>query len=161
VWPSRHNHRKTFSKNRAWCFVLRAWYLRLDDEALSSKNLSSIFQSFSVAGAWRRRASVARTAYGPKSALRNLLEFEIADFKFQIQKKSNSDEGKLNVPVLKFSRILNSKSAIQNSNSRSVAASKFYGQAKGLISTGQLSTLLHLHLQPINLVVYQESHGQD
>ena len=35
---------------------------------------------------------------------------------------------------------------------------KFYGQAKGLISTGQLSTLLHVHLQPINLVVYQESH---
>ena len=43
----------------------------------------------------------------------------------------------------------------------SVAASKFYGQAKGLISTGQLSTLLHLHIQPINLVVYQESRGQD
>ena len=38
---------------------------------------------------------------------------------------------------------------------------KFYGQAKGLISTGQLSTLLHLHFQPINLVVYQESRGQD
>ena len=42
-----------------------------------------------------------------------------------------------------------------------VAASKFYGQAKGLISTGQLSTLLHLHSQPINLVVFQESRGQD
>ena len=41
------------------------------------------------------------------------------------------------------------------------ALSKFYGQAKGLISTGQLSTLLHLHFQPINLVVYQESRGQD
>ena len=40
-------------------------------------------------------------------------------------------------------------------------ANKFYGQAKGLISTGQLSTLLHLHFQPINLVVYQESHSQD
>ena len=40
-------------------------------------------------------------------------------------------------------------------------ANKFYGQAKGLISTGQLSTLLHLHSQPINLVVYQESHSQD
>ena len=40
-------------------------------------------------------------------------------------------------------------------------ANKFYGQAKGLISTGQLSTLLHLHFQPINLVVYQESRGQD
>gem|GEM_PF-2630172 len=42
-----------------------------------------------------------------------------------------------------------------------VAASKFYGQAKGLISSGQLSTLLHLHTHPINLVVYQESHCQD
>ena len=39
--------------------------------------------------------------------------------------------------------------------------SKFYGQAKGLISIGQLSTLLHLHFQPINLVVYEESHCQD
>ena len=39
--------------------------------------------------------------------------------------------------------------------------SKFYGQAKGLISTGQLSTLLHLHFQPINLVVYEESHWQE
>jgi len=38
---------------------------------------------------------------------------------------------------------------------------KFYGQAKGLISTGQLSTLLHLHFQPINLVVYEESHWQE
>ena len=38
---------------------------------------------------------------------------------------------------------------------------KFYGQAKGLISSGQLSTLLHLHTHPINLVVYQESHCQD
>ena len=43
----------------------------------------------------------------------------------------------------------------------SVAASKFYGQAKGLISSGQLSTLLHLHTHPINLVVYQESRCQD
>ena len=40
-------------------------------------------------------------------------------------------------------------------------ANKFYGQAKGLISSGQLSTLLHLHFQPINLVVYKESRGQD
>ncbi|MCU1264681.1 MAG: hypothetical protein JWM21_999 [Acidobacteria bacterium] len=39
--------------------------------------------------------------------------------------------------------------------------SKFYGQAKGLISTGQLSTLLHLHFQPINVVVYHESHWQN
>ena len=39
--------------------------------------------------------------------------------------------------------------------------SKFYGQAKGLISSGQLSTLLHLHIHPINLVVYEESHWQD
>ena len=39
--------------------------------------------------------------------------------------------------------------------------SKFYGQALGLISTGQLSTLLHLHYQPINLVVYKESHSQN
>ena len=41
------------------------------------------------------------------------------------------------------------------------ALSKFYGQAKGLISSGQLSTLLHLHIHPINLVVYEESHWQD
>ena len=40
------------------------------------------------------------------------------------------------------------------------ALSKFYGQAKGLISSGQLSTLLHLHIHPINLVVYEESHWQ-
>ena len=40
-------------------------------------------------------------------------------------------------------------------------ANKFYGQAKGLISSGQLSTLLHLHIHPINLVVYQESRCQD
>ena len=40
-------------------------------------------------------------------------------------------------------------------------ANKFYGQARGLISTGQLSTLLRLHFQPINLVVYKESHSQD
>ena len=39
--------------------------------------------------------------------------------------------------------------------------SKFYGQAKGLISSGQLSTLLHLHIHPINLVVYEESHWQE
>ena len=39
--------------------------------------------------------------------------------------------------------------------------SKFYGQAKGLISSGQLSTLLHLHIHPINLVVYEESHWQN
>ena len=39
--------------------------------------------------------------------------------------------------------------------------SKFYGQAMGLISSGQLSTLLHLHIHPINLVVYKESHWQD
>jgi hypothetical protein len=47
------------------------------------------------------------------------------------------------------------------SYSLSLLANKFYGQAKGLISTGQLSTLLHLHFQPINLVVYKESHCQD
>ena len=39
--------------------------------------------------------------------------------------------------------------------------SKFYGQAMGLISSGQLNTLLHLHIHPINLVVYEESHWQD
>ena len=39
--------------------------------------------------------------------------------------------------------------------------SKFYGQAKGLISSGQLSTLLHLHIHPINVVVYHESHWQE
>ena len=41
------------------------------------------------------------------------------------------------------------------------AQSKFYGQAMGLISSGQLSTLLHLHIHPINLVVYEESHWQE
>ena len=30
---------------------------------------------------------------------------------------------------------------------------KFYGQASRPISTGQLNTLLYLHLRPINLVV--------
>ena len=38
--------------------------------------------------------------------------------------------------------------------------SKFYGQAKGLISSGQLSAFQRLHTQPINVVVYHESHGQ-
>ena len=31
--------------------------------------------------------------------------------------------------------------------------SKFYGQAERAISTGQLNALLHLHTQPINVVV--------
>jgi hypothetical protein len=57
---------------------------------------------------------------------------------------------------LKFA-IRNYKFAISDE----LLVNKFYGQAKGLISTGQLSTLLHLHFQPINLVVYQESRGQD
>ena len=39
--------------------------------------------------------------------------------------------------------------------------SKFYGQAEGLISSGQLSTLLRLHTHPINVVVYDESHWQN
>ena len=55
----------------------------------------------------------------------------------------------------------NSQLQITNSKFQALLANKFYGQAKGLISTGQLSTLLHLHFQPINLVVYQESRGQD
>ena len=40
--------------------------------------------------------------------------------------------------------------------------SKFYGQAKGLISSGQLSAFRYtrLHIHPINLVVYEESHWQ-
>ena len=42
----------------------------------------------------------------------------------------------------------------------SIFTVKFYGQAERAISNGQLSTLLHLHLQPINVVVYHESHGQ-
>ena len=58
--------------------------------------------------------------------------------------------------ISKFA-IANYKFEIPNA----LLANKFYGQAKGLISTGQLSTLLHLHFQPINLVVYQESHSQD
>ena len=32
-------------------------------------------------------------------------------------------------------------------------------QAERLISTGQLNTLLYLHLRPINLVVFKESSG--
>ena len=35
-----------------------------------------------------------------------------------------------------------------------LAISKPYGQAGGSISTGQLNTLLRLHTQPINVVVY-------
>lgn len=31
----------------------------------------------------------------------------------------------------------------------------------GTISTGQLNTLPHLHFQPINVVVFHESHGQN
>ena len=41
-----------------------------------------------------------------------------------------------------------------------LALSKFYGQANGLISTGQLNTLLCLHTQPIYVVVFHESHGE-
>ena len=67
------------------------------------------------------------------------------------------------------SQIPNFKSQIQNSRfqisevaqARICCLSKFYGQAKGLISSGQLSTLLHLHIHPINLVVYEESHWQE
>ena len=40
-------------------------------------------------------------------------------------------------------------------------AGKSYGQASGLISTGQLHALLRLHSQPINVVVYDVSHCQD
>jgi hypothetical protein len=64
----------------------------------------------------------------------------ISDFKFKIPKRS-----KTKVQRSKFALLVN----------------KFYGQAKGLISSGQLSTLLHLHTHPINLVVYQESRCQD
>jgi hypothetical protein len=46
-------------------------------------------------------------------------------------------------------------------NLRLLLESKFYGQAKGLISSGQLSVFQRLHTHPINLVVYQESHCQD
>ena len=73
--------------------------------------------------------------------------------------ESNSDQGK-SVRCLKVFTALefeNSEFQIQDA----LLANKFYGQAKGLISTGQLSTLLRLHFQPINLVVYQESRGQD
>ena len=41
------------------------------------------------------------------------------------------------------------------------ALSKLYGQADGSISTGQLNTLLCLHTQPINLVVFQGSHREN
>ena len=55
-------------------------------------------------------------------------------------------------------RIVTDKAIAQ---ARICCLSKFYGQAKGLISSGQLSTLLHLHIHPINLVVYEESHWQE
>ena len=32
------------------------------------------------------------------------------------------------------------------------------GQANGLISIGQLNVLLRLHLQPINHIIFMESH---
>ena len=70
------------------------------------------------------------------------IEFQIPNFRFKITNQNQNRNSKIE-------------------NLFRVAASKFYGQAKGLISTGQLSTLLHLHIQPINLVVYQESRGQD
>ena len=41
-----------------------------------------------------------------------------------------------------------------------LALSKSYGQASGLISTGQLNVLLRLHIQPINVVVFHESHRE-
>jgi hypothetical protein len=41
-----------------------------------------------------------------------------------------------------------------------LALSKLYGQADGLISTGQLNTLLRLHIQPINVVVFHEPHRE-
>ena len=66
----------------------------------------------------------------------------ISDFKFQIS------DLRLNL--------------ISKSRKREACClSKFYGQAKGLISSGQLSTLLHLHIHPINVVVYHESHWQN
>ena len=40
-------------------------------------------------------------------------------------------------------------------------ASKFYGQALGLISSGQLSAFQRLHTHPINVVVYHEPHWQN
>ena len=46
-------------------------------------------------------------------------------------------------------------------HSPDLLASKFYGQALGLISTGQLNVLPRFHTQPINVVVYHESHWQD
>ncbi len=39
-------------------------------------------------------------------------------------------------------------------------AGKFYGQAMGPISTGQLHVLLRFHTQPIDVVVYHGSHWQ-
>ena len=36
----------------------------------------------------------------------------------------------------------------------SIFTVKFYGQAERAISNGQLSTLLHLHIRPINVVVF-------
>ena len=50
---------------------------------------------------------------------------------------------------------------VSRASASACCLSKFYGQAMGLISSGQLSTLLHLHIHPINLVVYEESHWQN
>src|SRR6185295_3266492 len=71
------------------------------------------------------------------------LKFEIRDPRFQREILEN--------------RIVTDKAVAQ---ARICCLSKFYSQAKGLISSGQLSTLLHLHIHPINLVVYEESHWQ-
>ena len=35
-----------------------------------------------------------------------------------------------------------------------VSTVKFYGQAERAISSGQLNALLHLHIRPINAVVF-------
>ena len=96
------------------------------------------------------RARTTEPAQNPRYG--TYLRSQISDLRSQ---ELNSDQGKP-VPCLEVRHL---RSQIRDL--KSVAASKFYGQAKGLISSGQLSTLLHLHTHPINLVVYQESRCQN
>ena len=84
----------------------------------------------------------------------------ISDYPKDLRESNSDRQGN-------FLKISNSRFQIQNpiqdfrvAQARICCLSKFYGQAKGLISSGQLSTLLHLHIHPINLVVYEESHWQ-
>ncbi len=97
--------------------------------------------------------------------------FLILDFRFLIERNLwpnlNPSNQKSQIKNQKFKRDLRESNSnrfgqASSCKTRSVCClSKFYGQAMGLIRSGQLSTLLHLHIHPINLVVYEESHWQD